>query len=92
MNAGELMEKELVESSFRTFITAHFPATKRRSLRNNDSLLESGIIDSLGILDLVSFIESEFDVAVSDDDLTPDNFQTIDRMAEFVRMKKAGQV
>ena len=65
------MSKDLVESSFRTFITAHFPASKRRPLRNDDALLASGIIDSLGVLDLVSFIESEFKVAVCDDDLTP---------------------
>jgi acyl carrier protein len=92
MNTGDLMARELVESSFRTFITTHFPASKKRPLGNDDALLASGIIDSLGVLDLVSFIESEFNVAVNDDDLTPENFQTIDRMAEFVQRKQAGGV
>ena len=86
------MSRDLVESSFRTFITAHFPASKRRPLLNDDALLASGIIDSLGVLDLVSFIESEFKVAVCDDDLTPENFQTIDRMTAFVERKQAGRV
>ena len=82
------MERELVAASVRTFIQTHFPATRGRNLRNDESLLESGIIDSLGVLDLVSFIESEFDVSVIDDDLTPENFQTIDRMTVFVATKR----
>jgi acyl carrier protein len=40
------------------------------------------------VLDLVSFIESEFKVGVSDEELTPENFQTIDRMAAFVEAKR----
>ena len=74
------MQKESVASSFRSFIAARFPATKRRQLRDDDVLLQAGVIDSLGVLDLVSFIESEFNVPVSDEDLIPENFQTIDRM------------
>ena len=77
-----------MESSFRNFIMTHFPATKRRPLRSDEALLESGMIDSLGVLDLVSFIETEFNVSVIDDDLTPDNFQTIDRMTAFVQKKQ----
>ena len=85
------MQSELVASSLRTFITGHFPATKRREFRNDDSLLESGMIDSLGVLDLVSFIETEFQITVADDDLTPENFQTIERMMAFVDRKRNGQ-
>ena len=85
------MQKELLASSLRTFINGHFPASKRRELQNADSLLESGIIDSLGVLDLVSFIESEFQIMVSDEDLTPENFQTIDRIMAFVEGKRNGE-
>ena len=85
------MQRELVASSFRTFITTHFPGSKRRPLENADSLLESGIIDSLGVLDLVAFIETEFKITVEDDDLTPENFQSIDRMMAFVDRKRNGE-
>jgi len=85
------MQRQSVASSVRTFITTRFPTAKRRLLRDDDALLESGIIDSLGVLDLVSFIESEFDIAVADDDLDPVNFQTIERMAAFVERKQTAE-
>ena len=79
---------QAVASSFRTFITTRFPVARRSAFRDDDSLLESGIIDSLGVLDLVTFIESEFKVNVVDEDLIPENFQTIDRMTAFVERKR----
>jgi acyl carrier protein len=91
MYTGDLMQRELLASSLRTFITGHFPATKRRELRNDDSLLETGMIDSLGVLDLVSFIETEFQITVADEDLTPENFQTIEKMMAFVDRKRNGE-
>jgi len=51
---------------------------------NGDNLLESGIIDSLGVLELVTFMQQEFALAVADEDLTPENFQNIESMARFV--------
>jgi acyl carrier protein len=49
-----------------------------------DDLLESGVIDSLGVLELVAFLQQEFGIAISDDDLTPENFKSIECMAQFV--------
>lgn len=85
------MQTESVASSIRAFITSNFPGAKRRALRDDDPLLESGIIDSLGVLDLVAFIEDEFKIAVADDDLTPENFQTIERIMAFVGRKQNGE-
>lgn len=51
---------------------------------NGDNLLESGIIDSLGVLELVTFMQQEFALAVADEDLSPENFQNIESMARFV--------
>jgi len=55
-----------------------------------DPLLESGVIDSLGVLDLVAFIETEFKVIVDDEDLIPENFQSIARIACYVEKKRNG--
>jgi acyl carrier protein len=54
-----------------------------------ESLVESGIIDSLGIMKLVDFIEKEFRVKVSDDDLVPENFETVDAIATLVGQRRA---
>lgn len=71
----------------REFILEKFPLARKQQLKDSDALLESGILDSLGVLDLVHFIEREFSIAVVDDELVPENFQTIDRIAAFIRNK-----
>lgn len=77
-------ENKNASSQIREFILQKFPLARKRKVANNDNLLESGIIDSLGVLDLVAFLQQEFAVAVADEDLTPENFQNIDCMARFV--------
>jgi acyl carrier protein len=83
------MQAAVVEESIRRFILERFPIAKARAVSNQDSLLEKGIVDSLGILEVVSFIEKEFQITVSDEDLDPENFASIFSMATYVdRMRK----
>ena len=58
------------------------------SLGDGDSFLESGVIDSTGILELVGFVEDEFNIEVTDDELVPDNFDSIDRLVSYVGRKQ----
>lgn len=74
-------------TKIRKFILEKFPLARKQQLKDSDTLLESGILDSLGVLDLVHFIEQEFSIAVADDELVPENFQTIDRIAAFIGNK-----
>lgn len=53
------------------------------------SLLESGVIDSTGILELIEFLESEFGVHVQDDETVPENLDGIDRIAAYVERKRS---
>lgn len=53
-------------------------------LGETDSLLERGIIDSMGVMELVSYIESEFGVAVGDDDVTEENIGSLRAIGRFV--------
>ena len=53
----------------------------------SDSLVETGVIDSVGIMKLVEFIETTFSVKVTDDELVPENFDTIDDIAKLVSDK-----
>jgi len=64
---------------------------RKRRLQDHEDLLESGVVDSTGVLELVNFIEQQFEVAVSDDDLTPDNFRSIERVARYVANKRSCQ-
>ncbi len=56
-------------------------------LNDDESLFESGILDSLGVLRLVSFLEERFGVRVKDEELVPENFETLNRLADFVNGK-----
>ena len=71
------------------FITKRFPQARKSKLGETDPLLGSGIIDSLGVLEVVAFIEKEFSITVTDDELSPDNFGTLAALTEFVKRKSA---
>ena len=53
------------------------------------SFLEEGIVDSVGVLELVSFVEEYFKITVDDVDVTPDNFDSVDKLAAYIRQKTA---
>jgi acyl carrier protein len=78
-----------VSTQIRKFILDKFPLARKQQIKDSDPLLESGVLDSLGVLDLVSFVEQEFSVHVADEELVPENFQTIDRIAAFVESKSS---
>ena len=59
--------------------------------KDDESFLTSGIIDSLGVMQLVAFVESEFSVRVADVDLVPQNFDSVDRVSAFVERKLAAR-
>jgi acyl carrier protein len=61
------------------------------SLAPDDDLLELGIVDSLGIIQLVAHLEQKFGIQVSDDELVPSNFHTLRDLARFVEDKKGAQ-
>lgn len=53
------------------------------------SFLDNGIIDSMNILELVVFVEERFGIKVNDADITPANFDSVEKLAQYVRGKKA---
>ncbi len=75
------------EDIFRHFITTNFYVADPAALADSDSLLDAGVIDSTGVLDLIGFIEQQFGVSVADDDLVPDNLDSIARLTAFVQRK-----
>lgn len=73
-----------IAHSLRQFISAHFLAARQMELGEHDSLLDSGVVDSLGVLDLVTFINTEWNVALDDEEMVSENFETIARLAALV--------
>ena len=51
------------------------------------SFLEEGIVDSIGVLELVSFVEEKFGISVGDQEVTPENFDSVSRLAAYIRQK-----
>ena len=58
-----------------------------QSIADDDSFLEKGIIDSTGILELVTFVEDEFNIEVGDEELIPDNFDSIEKLTAYTQRK-----
>lgn len=76
----------------KSFIAKNFLFTHNVSqIDNNKSLIESGIIDSTGVLELVSFIEETFSVKVDDNELVPENLDTINNINNYIIRKISSQ-
>ncbi|KAA0134276.1 acyl carrier protein [Gimesia chilikensis] len=77
-----------IQSEIRNFVAENFLfGEDPESLQNDDSFLETGIIDSTGVLELVAFIEDQYDVEVDDDELVPENLDSINRLIDFIESK-----
>ena len=87
MDASESSIKEVV----RKFIGEnYFAAGVHPDLRDDDSFLQKGIIDSIGVIELTSFIQNQYDIKIKVPEIIPKNFDTIDNLARYIRMKLKG--
>ena len=59
------------------------------NIQDDTSFLEEGIIDSTGILELVEFLQSTFSITIEDEELIPDNLDSINKVAAFIQRKQA---
>lgn len=73
----------------RAFIVENFLLGKDSGFDNGESLLESGVIDSTGIMHVVAFLEERFTITVDDEDMIADNLETVNRIAAFVERKQS---
>lgn len=78
-----------VQQQIRDYILENYLFTDDQSaLINGDSFLENGILDSTGILEVIYFIEDEFGVKVEDEEMVPENLDSVDNIVAFVGRKK----
>jgi acyl carrier protein len=79
-----------VESEIRAFIADNFLlGDDVRNLPGSASLIDAGIIDSTGVLELVGFLEDRFGIRIADHELLPENLDTIDNVIRFVGEKQS---
>ena len=77
-----------VLAKVRQFITTNFYVADPAALADDASLLDAGIVDSTGVLEVVTFLESDFGVTVEDAEIVPENVDSITRIASYVTRKK----
>lgn len=79
-----------IETQVRSLIKDNFLFREdRTSLSDTESLIDAGLIDSTGILELVAFLEERFKIEIADADLLPDNFDSIHRIVAYVARVQA---
>jgi acyl carrier protein len=78
-----------IAQRIRTYIVENFLFGDDQELSNSQSLLDAGVIDSTGVIELVTFLEDSFGVEVADDELVPENLDTIDNIAAFTKRKRS---
>jgi acyl carrier protein len=77
-----------MEEQIRQYIAENFMFSDNGfQLSDDASLLEEGIVDSTGVLELVMFVEEEFGVTVKDEEVVPENFDSVSRLAAYVSRK-----
>jgi len=78
-----------VEEDVRSFIAENFYVPDPAMLSSGMSLLDRGIVDSTGILEVVEFLQSTFGIAVEDDEIVPENLDSIGAIAAYVVRKRS---
>lgn len=82
-----------MKKTIKQYILENFLFTEDESvLQDNDSFLDSGIIDSTGILEIILFIEETFGIKVNDNEMLPANLDSLNNLADFVQRKQAQAV
>jgi acyl carrier protein len=82
-----------IEALIRGYILENFLFTDDNGrLQDDTSFLEEGIVDSTGVLELVMFVEETFGISVEDEEIVPENFDSVGRLARYVRPKLGGAV
>ena len=77
-----------VETNVREFLRDHVAVRhEKEAVSADESLLDSGLLDSASILELVAFLEDRFDLEISDEELVPENFETINSIVVLVNAK-----
>jgi acyl carrier protein len=77
-----------LDQEIRNFIIDNFLyGEDNATLSNDDSLMEHGLIDSTGALELVTFLEGKYGIKIEDNELDPENLDSVNKLANFIKRK-----
>ncbi len=79
-----------IANTLRVFIQENFLFGQEITFSDEESFLELGLVDSTGVLELVSFLEGEFQIRIDDEELVPENLDSIDNLVRFIEAKLRG--
>ena len=77
-----------LQQDIRGFIVENFLFGEDGGLEDDSSFIEQGIVDSTGIMQLVSYLQEQYRIAIDDEELIPDNLDSIRKVAAFIEEKK----
>lgn len=82
------LDQQSVRKDIKDFIVESFMfGSEDQAFADSDSFMEKGIVDSTGILELTSFVEEKFGITIEDDEMIPDNLDSIDNLTGFIARK-----
>lgn len=80
---------DIEEKRVRDFLADNYLITDANAIGSEDSFLEHGVLDSTSVLELVAFLESSFGIRVQDEELVPENLDSVSKVVAFVRHKRS---
>ncbi|CCV13970.1 acyl carrier protein [Mesorhizobium sp. STM 4661] len=79
---------ETYKDQIRAFLASNFYIADADALQSETSLLDQGVVDSTGVLEVIGFIEETFGITVEDSELLPENLDSIQGIAQYIISKK----
>jgi acyl carrier protein len=84
-----MLAASTIGQKLREFIQANYLYGREYRLKDDDSLAAEGIIDSTGVLQLVTFLEETYEITVEDEELTPENLDSVSSIAAYICRKRS---
>ena len=85
------MDTADTQKNIRTFVIENLLlGEEEKDFSDSQSFLESGLIDSTGILEVIAFLEEEYKISIADEEMIPDNLDSVDHIVAFLRTRQVG--
>ena len=85
-----MSEVDALKTKVRAFMLSNFYVPDASALKDDASLLDQGVIDSTGVLEVIGFLEETFGITVEEDEMVPENLDSIDRIGAYIGRKQPG--
>lgn len=83
------MASEELVGRVRAYVLSNFPVADPGAVTNDASLMELGIVDSTGLLEVFEWLRDEFSIEVLDSEMLPENFDAVARIADYIGRKQS---